>query len=547
MQEKCGFVGLMSLRVWLGFCAASLAGCGGGGGSSSAEGGGAPPPPAVERIEIEHFSVSPSTVDYGGDVVFEWRVVAENTERDIRVRIDPQVGELSNLAGTWGLTNATMGSDYTLTVHEGVWDEKNPDYESRQSIRLTVPVASMPLGLLDVVDDALAVWRIESLDVELRAHDAMDAGLRPYLQPIVRGLLANFGDRFDYVHLVGNSEQDTYGPGGVARYPEYAAVSEILYVPEHGTGWARDEAPTELQAGFGARKLRQIIFYPLRPNFARTASHEAMHAYMATHGGFSSLHGHLGGFDGSTLEVLSEDQYAAKDFMTNRAPATRPLAPMELYLAGLVGAGEVPLAWVGLDGEFLCSNAELSIDDAACPGRREHSEGSLVFRATDVLRDWSLADGWALWAARRERREEWLKVAGAGWAFDQERSPNPSEAPRSLRSLVALLVDGRYEALRHVAQALAREVGEWGFSGASSMAPEWSWHAVTGARSSMETQGLDAARETVPPSWSPYPARATVDAEMARRPRIAKCALDARGNWISVRRDESDNGNAGKI
>lgn len=519
---------------------ALISGCGGGGGSSSGGDGEPPPPPPAERIEIESFTLSASSADYGDDVTFEWRVIAENTARDIRVRIDPQVGGLSNLSGTHVLSNVTMGSDYTLTVHDGAWDADNPSFEARQTLRLTVPAASMPLGLLDVVDDHLAVWRVETLDVDLRAHDA---GLRPHLHPLVRGLLANFGDRFDFVHLIGNAEQDTYGPGGSARYPEYSAVSEILYVPEHGTGWAQDEAPTPLQDGYGARKLRQIVWYPLRPNFARSASHEVMHAYMATHGGFSSLNGHLGGFDRDTLEVLGGDEYAASDFMIDSAPATRALAPMELYLAGLVGAREVPPAWVGLDGEFLCSDPDLSIDDAACPGRREQADGDVIFKATDVLRNWSLADGWTLWDERRERKDEWLKVAGAGWAFDGERSPDPSDSPRSLRSLVVLLVDGRYEAFRHEAESLARDVAEWGYSGASSAAPDWSWYAVTGFRSNMQTGGLDTARASIPPSWTPYPERSTSD---TIRPRVVMHALDADGNRVHVPGEGPDHGAVGR-
>ena len=91
-----------------------------------------------------------------------------------------------------------------------------------------------------------------------------------------------------------------------------------------------------------------------------TLAHEIMHGWAnfvlpssgnGPHWGFTSANGLLGGFDRSQLVELGGDRYAAGDFF---APLGRgkPYSPIELYLAGLLPAEEVPDLWVARDGQW---------------------------------------------------------------------------------------------------------------------------------------------------------------------------------------------------
>ena len=75
------------------------------------------------------------------------------------------------------------------------------------------------------------------------------------------------------------------------------------------------------------------------------------------HWGFSSADGVLGGFDIAKLIDHGNGIYTAGRFRTYLPYYSEPydikFSPIELYLAGLIPANEVPDLWVALDGEWL--------------------------------------------------------------------------------------------------------------------------------------------------------------------------------------------------
>ena len=106
-------------------------------------------------------------------------------------------------------------------------------------------------------------------------------------------------------------------------------------------------------------------------------NHEIMHRWAnfvlpssgtGPHWGFTSANGVLGGYDRSTLVSLGGNRYAVDNSNGNRK-----YSPIELYLAGLLPAADVPDIWVARDGRFI----------------ENHDEHGLIFAASQV-EEWSV-------------------------------------------------------------------------------------------------------------------------------------------------------------
>ena len=110
------------------------------------------------------------------------------------------------------------------------------------------------------------------------------------------------------------------------------------------------------------------------------ALHEIMHRWANSvvptvwggHWGFSSAYGQLGGLDIETLVDHGNGLYSAD--MLNRSSHTVPYSPIELYLAGLIPADEVPDIWVAEDGERAPSDEDLCVN----------GDGHCMFTATRI-------------------------------------------------------------------------------------------------------------------------------------------------------------------
>ena len=191
-------------------------------------------------------------------------------------------------------------------------------------------------------DENLVVMEISGeANALLRHHVAMD-----HLAPKLYEL---YEDAFDYLIFQANFPSVT---GGACAW--YGTVGNAVA----GTGVSMVDY---YRRYFGsAGKLTGVAWIASHGclNYS-TLAHEIMHGWAnfvlpspprsGPHWGFSSANGLLGGFDRSQLVGLGDGRYAAGDFSDTFARG-KPYSPIELYLAGLLPAEEVPDIWVATDG-----------------------------------------------------------------------------------------------------------------------------------------------------------------------------------------------------
>ncbi len=155
--------------------------------------------------------------------------------------------------------------------------------------------------------------------------------------------------------------------------------------------------------------------------------HEVMHRWAnsilpstdAGHWGFSSANGILGGFDMSLLQHHGNGLYTAGYFNTNGS-AGKPFSPIELYLAGLIPAEEVPDVWVAEDGRW--------VDRQFGPNRRFRARQVRQFTIEDII------------------------------AEDGERAPDHTQSQRQFRAAFILLVTDEHSATVQVLDKLSEEI-----------------------------------------------------------------------------------------
>ena len=162
--------------------------------------------------------------------------------------------------------------------------------------------------------------------------------------------------------------------------------------------------------------------------------HEVMHRWAngivptvdGAHWGFSSANGLLGGFDITNLVDHGNGRYTAGRFNTSGSVG-RPFSPIELYLAGLASAEEVPDLWVAEDGAWLLD-----------------SEGNKQFAA----------NGYPLFTASRIRTLTFEDIV----AEHGHRTPAVDQSQRNFRAALILLVNEEHPADLRVLEKLSEEV-----------------------------------------------------------------------------------------
>ena len=228
--------------------------------------------------------------------------------------------------------------------------------------------------------------------------------------------------------------------------------------------------------------------------------HEFMHRWAnsvlptvdVSHWGFSSANGILGGFDITNLVDHGGNQYTAGEFNTNGSHG-RPFSPIELYLAGLISAEEVPDLWVAEDGEWV-----------------RDSEGGIL-RASD---------GHKLFTASQIKTytiEEIISEHGP-------RVPDASRSQRDFRAAVILLIDEKHPVSRRVLEQLSDDIS-WTSHAAfteegdrTSGGPLWftNFYESTGGRATIAMEDMShfqrrASGKRLAPSSFGTPPPAIVD------------------------------------
>jgi len=282
---------------------------------------------------------------------------------------------------------------------------------------------------------------------------------------LARDVYRSFDDAFDF--LVFLSNLDEYSDN-TERVP-YGRYRPIMNDTK-GTG--RDLLFRRHYGSSG--KLRGVVQFPYNKGLRRgPALHEFQHAWAnysvptaySGHWGFSSANGQLGGFDASDLVDLGGGQYSAGRFGTvaNRGTSV-PYSPVELYLAGLVGAEEVPDLWVAIDGRWVVVDRR----------RVETEAGHPVFSASEV-RDVTV--------------EEIIAEFGP-------RVPGPEASQREFRAAVILLTDANHPATPSQLEELSQTVSA--FSTNEDDGNSWyNYFEATGGRASIAMGDLSQVRKSV--------------------------------------------------
>ena len=173
-----------------------------------------------------------------------------------------------------------------------------------------------------------------------------------------------FEDEFDFLMMFSNVE-DIEENQVTTYYGRATAVSNDIA----GIGLSEFYRNSFGSAG----KLKRLIHFPyLEGLLFGPGLHEVMHAWAnfvlptanASHWGFSSVNGQLGGFDPDKLVNLGNGRYSAPRFgLVANGGNSVPYSDLELYLAGFIPADEVTEIQYFEDGEWLMENEARVTDD----------------------------------------------------------------------------------------------------------------------------------------------------------------------------------------
>lgn len=199
-------------------------------------------------------------------------------------------------------------------------------------------------------NENLILMEISGETIALRQNDWT------YFYELAPKLYEMYEDAFDFLFFFTNTALDRGGYCG-----QYRSMHRV----DAGTG--QEFRPQQRFLG-SSGKLRGVteIFgdYCVHPS---TMLHEIIHEWAndvlpssgnGPHWGFSSANGVLGGFDRQELKDLGDGRYSA-GFFHPQTGRDKPYSAIELYLAGLLAASDVPDIWVASDGRFVDEFASL--------------------------------------------------------------------------------------------------------------------------------------------------------------------------------------------
>ena len=364
------------------------------------------------------------------------------------------------------LANAGLGEGDTLysLSNRASW---NSVYESlrgrgaRVDSRLTIT----DTGSDEFLDSHLSQLHNENVLVMNLSEDLTTSFNSLPTVFLARDLYRSFEDVFDF--LVFLSNLDEYSDN-TERVP-YGRYRSIMNDTK-GTG--RDLLFRKHYGSSG--KLRGVVQFPYNQGLRRgPALHEFQHAWAnytvptasPSHWGFSSANGQLGGFDGADLVDLGGGRYSAGRFgsIANGGNSV-PYSLIELYLAGLVEAKEVPDLWVAIDGRWVVVDRR----------RVETEAGHPVFSASEV-RDVTV--------------EEVIAEFGP-------RVPGPEASQREFRAAVILLTDADHPATSSQLEELSQTVSAFSTNGDDGSL-RYNYFEATGGRASMDMGELLQVRKSV--------------------------------------------------
>ena len=211
----------------------------------------------------------------------------------------------------------------------------------------------------------------------METHNSAYLTSKRGMAKICRKFYRHYEDAFDILVLVYNTadeiidqwETDSKGRMTVVRHAETGTGTNTL----------------DIGRAFGSESRLKGVVQLASPKRIIDGSllHEIMHMWVftievipsvfATHWGFSSVGGLLGGFQIDELVDLGEGKYSAGYFFPQHNFGTIPYSELELYLAGWIPSAEVPEIWVAEDGAWLSKEltpetlAECEIENGPLP------------------------------------------------------------------------------------------------------------------------------------------------------------------------------------
>ena len=363
------------------------------------------------------------------------------------------------------LANAGLGEGDTLysLSNPASWESVYESLRSR-GVRVDSRLAITDTALDEFLGSHLSQLYNENVLVMNLSEDLTTSFTSLPTMFLTRDVYRSFDDVFDYLVFLSNLDEYSDNTGRVP-YGRYRPVMNDT----KGTG--RDPYFRRRYGSSG--KLRGIVQFPYNKGLRRgPALHEFQHAWAnysvptaySSHWGFSSANGQLGGFDGSDLVDLGGGQYSAGRFGTvANGGNSVPYSQIELYLAGLVGAEEVPDLWVATDGQWVVVDRR----------RVETEAGHPVFSASEV-RDVTV--------------EEIIAEFGP-------RMPGPDASQREFRAAVILLTDADHPATPSQLEELSQTVSAFSTNGDDGSS-RYNYFEATGGLASIAMGELSQVRKS---------------------------------------------------
>ena len=375
---------------------------------------------------------------------------------EISGHIPPELGELSNLKElhlfpsrlSWCIPEAVRRLIPSLTVTD---------------LSLDLPVCTSTEVFLSSGDAP----RIYNDNLFVMAVDELSSWEIPYGEHVqrVRRFYEHFNDEFDFLIFLRNTGPTTSPIAFGGFY--YGAMNDTEGIGKPIDSNHEDyelESPGTLQ---GIVRLSGALAMSAGP-----ALHEIMHRWANSvvptvwegHWGFSSAYGQLGGLDIETLVDHGNGLYSAD--MLNRGSHTVPYSPIELYLAGLIQADEVPDLWVAEDGERAPSDEDLCVN----------GDGHCMFTATKI-RTYTIED----------------IIAEHG-----ERVPDYLNSQKDFRAAVVLLIDEDHPAIEWQVERVSADIAAFSLPGADEDDETYNFWEAMGGRATITMDGLSQFLKDTP-------------------------------------------------
>ena len=215
-----------------------------------------------------------------------------------------------------------------------------------------------------------------------------------------------------------------------------------------------------------AGKLQGVIHMP---NFFGhgVLTHEVMHRWAnfllptsyASHWGYSSAYGIIGGFNIADLVDLGDGRYTAGEFSPQGHFDGRPYSPIELYVAGFIPSEKVPYLWVAEDGQFLRDEGGNYVLG---------NDGHRIFTASRV-KEYTIED----------------IIAENG-----PRVPDYLQSQKDFRAAAILLIDEDHPATKRVLETVSRNVSWFSHAGEDQFERRNNFYEATGGRATITMDGL---------------------------------------------------------